>query len=1195
MQSPAIVQSLAKILDDRPRLTLAEVPDGVDALVIAELAKTVDVLHLARDESRLPALLAALQFFAPDLEVLVLPAWDCLPYDRVSPGTEITARRMEVLSRLAAPKLAKGGRVVLASVEAALQRLPPRAAIAAETLRAKAGDDVPLGQLAAYLARSGYAKVGTAAVAGEYAVRGGIVDILPPGEEEGYRLDFFGDTVESIRRFDPDSQRTTGTSTELALVPASEVPFDAEAIRRFRQAYVELFGAVTDDDPLYEAVSAGRRHAGVEHWLALFYDRLDTVLDYCPEAVVTLDAHFEAAVDARLGLVTDYHAARVAAREQKAVVIHGTVYKPPPPGLLYLTGTALEDALARRRVRVFEPFASPKAALKLGGRPGRDFAPERAQGGSPYQALAGHLAALVGAGKRPLVAATSIGSRDRLHTVLRDHGIEPIANIDSPAEIGGLARNCVGVAVITIDSGFETADLAVITEQDLLGDRLIRAAKRARKADNFLTDASTLSVGDLVVHVDHGIGRFEGLKTIEVSGAPHDCLHLTYDGGDKLFLPVENIELLTRYGSGDSEVALDKLGGGAWQARKAKLKRRIREIATHLIEIAAKRALKTASLLNVSDGLYQEFCTRFPYEETEDQLKAIADVMADMTSGKPMDRLVCGDVGFGKTEVALRAAFIGALSGKQVAVVAPTTLLCRQHVATFQKRFAGLPVRIEQLSRLVTAKEAAETRKGLASGDVDIIIGTHALLGKTIAFKDLGLLIIDEEQHFGVNHKERLKQLRADVHVLTLTATPIPRTLQLAMSGVRELSIIATPPVDRLAVRTFVMPFDPVVIREALLREHFRGGQSFYVVPRIADLDDAADFLREHVPEVKFVKAHGQMPAGELDDVMNAFYDGKFDVLLATTIVESGLDIPTANTLVVHRADMFGLAQLYQIRGRIGRSKNRAFAYLTTPPRMKLSTTAERRLDVLQSLEELGAGFTLASHDLDIRGAGNLLGEEQSGHIREVGFELYQEMLEEAIATARMAGGVDDDADSTEWSPQINLGASVLIPEGYVADLDLRMTLYRRISRLENRAEIDGFAAELIDRFGPLPDEVKNLLTIVEMKALAKRAGVEKLDAGPKGGTVTFRNHTFANPAGLVQWLSKSAGTIKLRPDQKLVWLQDWADLDKRLKGAFHLALRLAEIADAVPDPQAAKKLPPPPPPTPKPVIKAPPPKFGRR
>ncbi len=1182
-----------KILDDRPRLTIAEAPEGADALVIAEMAKTVDVLHLARDEARLAPLVAALEFFAPGLEVLVLPAWDCLPYDRVSPGAEIVARRMEVLSRLARPKTTQGGRVVIVSVEAALQRLPPRAAIAAETIRARAGQELDIEDLTRFLARVGYTKAGTAADAGEFAVRGGIVDILPPGEAEGYRLDFFGDSIESIRRFDPESQRTTGKAEEIALVPASEVPFDQDSIRRFRQAYVELFGAVTDDDPLYEAVSAGRRHAGVEHWLALFYPRLDTILDYCPGALVTEDAQFHPAVEARLALVTDYHAARVAARETKTVVAQGTVYKPPPPGLLYMTGGSLEDALNRRIVRVLEPFASPKAALDVKAKPGRDFAPERAQGGTPYKALGGHLAGIVAAGKRPLIAATSIGSRDRLQMVLRDHGIEPLAAIEGVKDLAELPKGCVALAVINIDRGFETDDLAVVTEQDLLGDRLIRASRRARKADNFLTDATTLSVGDLVVHVDHGIGRFEGLKTIEVTGAPHDCLHLTYDGGDKLFLPVENIELLTRYGAGDSEVQLDKLGGGAWQARKAKLKKRIREIATHLIEIAAKRALKTAARLDVGDGLYQEFCTRFPYEETEDQLKAIADVMADMTSGKPMDRLVCGDVGFGKTEVALRAAFVAALSGKQVAVVTPTTLLCRQHFATFKKRFAGLPVRIEQLSRLVTAKEAGETKKDLLRGDVDIVIGTHALLGKAIAFKDLGLLIIDEEQHFGVNHKERLKQLRADVHVLTLTATPIPRTLQLAMSGVRELSIIATPPVDRLAVRTFVMPFDPVVLREALLREHYRGGQSFYVVPRIADLDDAAEFLREHVPEVKFVKANGQMPAGELEDVMNAFYDGKYDVLLSTTIVESGLDIPTANTLVVHRADMFGLAQLYQIRGRIGRSKNRAFAYLTVPPRMKLSATAERRLEVLQSLEELGAGFTLASHDLDIRGAGNLLGEEQSGHIREVGFELYQEMLEEAILKAKMAGGVDDGIGDGEWSPQINVGASVLIPEDYVADLELRMGLYRRVSKLETRAEIDGFAAEMIDRFGPLPDAVKNLLTIVEMKALAKRAGVEKLDAGPKGGTVTFRNQAFANPAGLVQWLSGSAGTIKLRPDQKLVWLQDWNELDKRLKGAFHLVLRLAEIADG--GPVAPMKAPPPPPPKPAAKAPPPPPKRWRR
>ncbi|PDQ17527.1 transcription-repair coupling factor, partial [Mesorhizobium sanjuanii] len=548
----------------------------------------------------------------------------------------------------------------------------------------------------------------------------------------------------------------------------------------------------------------------------------------------------------------------------------------------------------------------------------------------------------------------------------------------------------------------------------------------------------------------------------------------------------------------------------------------------------------------------------FPYEETDDQQTAIDSVMDDLGAGKPMDRLICGDVGFGKTEVALRAAFIAAMEGFQVAVVVPTTLLSRQHFKTFSQRFSGLPIRVAQASRLVGAKDLAETKKGIAEGTVDIVVGTHALLGSAISFKNLGLLIIDEEQHFGVKHKERLKDLKTDVHVLTLSATPIPRTLQLALTGVRELSLIATPPVDRMAVRTFISPFDPLVIRETLLRERYRGGHSFYVVPRISDLAEIHDFLKESVPELKVAVAHGQMPPGELDDIMNAFYDGQYDVLLSTTIVESGLDIPTANTLIVHRADMFGLSQLYQLRGRVGRSKVRAYALFTLPANRKLTDTAERRLKVLQSLDTLGAGFQLASHDLDIRGAGNLLGEEQSGHIKEVGFELYQQMLEEAVAEVKDSGEVQDGG----WSPQIAVGTAVMIPESYVPDLQLRLALYRRLGDLENTEEIDAFGAELIDRFGPLPEEVKHLLKIVFIKALCRKANVEKLDAGPKGVVIHFRKREYPNPVGLVKFIGEQGSLAKIRPDHSVVFTRDWPTAEKRLAGSAVVMTQLARLAE---------------------------------
>src|SRR5262245_28320629 len=745
-------------------------------------------------------------------------------------------------------------------------------------------------------------------------------------------------------------------------------------------------------------------------------------------------------------------------------------------------------------------------------------------------------------------------------SMLTDHKLANITSVNTWRTVQATPRNEAMLAVVGMESGFETDQVAVVSEQDILGDRLVRPRKASRKLDNSISEITSLAAGDIVVHVDHGIGRFIGLQTLEVAGAPHDCLELHYAADTKLFLPVENIELLSRYGSDQTTVELDRLGGSGWQTRKAKLKNRIREIAGELIKIAAERQLHEAPKLPVQPGLYDEFCARFPYDETEDQLGAIESTLKDLERGRPMDRLICGDVGFGKTEVALRAAFAAALEGKQVAVVVPTTLLARQHTKTFTERFKGFPVNVAQASRLVPAKELSQVKKGLADGTVDIVVGTHALLGKAIKFKDLGLLVVDEEQHFGVAHKERLKQLRAEIHVLTLSATPIPRTLQLALTGVRDLSIIASPPVDRLAVRTFVSPFDPLMIREALLRERYRGGQAFYVCPRIDDLGEAKAFLDKHVPELKAVVAHGQMAPAVIEDIMSAFLDGKYDILLSTTIIESGLDIPTANTLIVHRADMFGLAQLYQLRGRVGRSKLRAYALFTLPATHKITPQAERRLKVLQSLENLGAGFQLASHDLDIRGAGNLLGEEQSGHIKEVGFELYQSMLEEAIAALK-AGLTTPVAD--RWSPQITLGMPVLIPDDYVADLSVRLALYRRLADLEDEREIESFGAELVDRFGPLPEEVEHLMKIVAIKALCRRANVEKIEAGPKGAVLTFRDNSFAHPDRLVSFIREQGPAARVRPDMKVVFFEDWSDADERVKGTTDILRQLASLAES--------------------------------
>ena len=1157
---------MQSILDHvgRPgRFVIAGAPPGHDAHAIARVAQRIGaaVLVVARDDVRMTQIEEGLAFFAPELPRLCFPAWDNLPYDRVSPNPELVGRRLNTLVSLTGEAAADAPLVVVTTVSALVQRVPPRQVLSGAVLSLQLGDRLKPEELAAHLVRVGYVRDETVTIRGEFAARGGIVDVFPPGYPEPLRFDYFGDELEAIRTFDSGSQRTTGRIETARIEPVTEVILDDRVIERFRLAFRALAGAVEADHPLYAAVSAGRRYAGMEHWLPLFYERLETLFDYLPDAPVILDHQAEEARDARLTLIADYYQARKQADEGRFGAT-GAAYHPVPPEAAFMSLADWEERAEVSAVARLSPFAPPPEAQGLvdaGGRPGLDFAEARKrEDANVFDLVAARIREHQEEGRRVMLAAVTAGSRDRLLSVFADHNLARPVPAGSWPEAKALPARAATAVVLPLDRGYVTAKLAVIAETDVLGERIARRAGRRIRPENFLTEASALSAGDLVVHINHGIGRYEGLETIQVGGAPHDCLRLVYAGDDRLYLPVENIDLISRYGSDAEAVSLDKLGGAAWQGRKARLKARIREMADELIKIAAARALHSAPQAAPTPGLFDEFCARFPYDETDDQARAIDDVLADLAAGRPADRLICGDVGFGKTEVALRAAFIVALEGRQVAVVVPTTLLCRQHYQTFCERFRGYPVRIAEVSRLVSAKDIKVTKAGLADGTVDIVVGTHALLAKDVRFRDLGLLVVDEEQHFGVAHKERLKALKADVHVLTLTATPIPRTLQMALSGVRELSLIATPPVDRLAVRTFVMEHDPVVIREAILREHYRGGQTFYVCPRIEDLDGIRDQLAKLVPEVSVIMAHGRMAARELEQAIGAFYERRFNVLLSTNIIESGLDLPAVNTIIIHRADMFGLAQLYQLRGRVGRGKARAYAYLTLPVRRKLTPTAEKRLQVMQALDSLGAGFALASHDLDIRGAGNLLGDEQSGHIREVGIELYQQMLEDAVAEAR---GAPMAADGEDWSPQISLGLSVLIPESYVPDLGLRLGLYRRLADLKDDKDLDAFAAELVDRFGPLPDEVDNLLRIVALKQACRRAGVEKVDAGPKGATVAFHNNDFANPGGLVTMIARQAGTMTLRPDHRLVLRRSWETPGDRLAGVRRLVTELAKIA----------------------------------
>ncbi|HYW15987.1 MAG TPA: transcription-repair coupling factor [Allosphingosinicella sp.] len=1184
-----------KIFAAKRPMTLAGAPAGFLPWLAADLARAARgrAVFIAPDEAAMRHLQDAATYFAPELEVLAFPAWDCLPYDRASPSLRASSERLATLHAL--QRKAAKPQLLVTTVNAATQRTlsPFRVRQLVATLAP--GERIDMAKLSALLSANGYHRTDTVQDAGEYAVRGGIVDLFPAGENQGLRLDFFGDEIESVRRFDPATQRTSGDERGgFTLLPASETLLDEDSVRRFRSRYRERFGATATGDPIYQAVSEGRRLAGIDHWLPLFEERLDTLFEHlADEDLVVRDAHDAGAADARFEAIADYYENRKRAQSSDP----GS-YRPLEPETLYLAKAEWERLIDERPLHLATPFHEPESATVLDFEvdPARDFAPERTQNANVYEAVVEHVAALRKAGKKVVLASYSVGARERLKGLLGDHGLKKAVEVDTWQEALGAssplpAREGPGVgppkaaetptpdksrsarlptpgpslpgrggqialAVLPLDHGFTTADVALLTEQDMLGDRLVRRRKRRKSADAFMSELATLSPGDLVVHSDHGIGRYEGLTRIPVGTSPHDCVALEYAGGDKLYVPVENIDILSRYGSESDGVALDRLGGEAWQRRKSRMKERIREIAGELIKTAAERALRPGAVVE-PDTSYAAFADRFPYEETEDQDRAISDVFDDLAAGRPMDRLVCGDVGFGKTEVALRAAFTAAMAGHQVALVCPTTLLARQHFQTFSERFRGFPIEIGRLSRLVAAKEAKETKEGIRAGQIDIVIGTHALLAKTVEFKNLGLVIVDEEQRFGVTHKERLKAMRANVHVLTLTATPIPRTLQMAMSGLRELSVIQTPPVDRLAVRTYVMPWDPVVIREALLREHYRGGQTYFVAPRVADLADLEQYLRDEVPEVNAVTAHGQMAPTEVEERMSAFYDRKYDVLLSTTIVESGLDIPSANTLIVHRADRFGLAQLYQLRGRVGRSKTRAYSYMTTLANRTVTEAADKRLQVLANLDSLGAGFQLASHDLDMRGAGNLLGDEQSGHIKEVGFELYQSMLEEAIMSAKSGG---DFKASTEFSPQITVDAPIMIPEDYVPDLDLRMGLYRRMNELESSGEIEAFAAELIDRFGKLPTETDNLLKVIEIKLNCKVAQVVKLDVGPKGALVHFHNDTFPDLEGLIAYVQRLKGTAKLRPDSKLVIARSWPDAPSRVNGAVQLSRGLARI-----------------------------------
>ena len=1131
--------------------TLSSVAEGYDAFLVDYFTQnSADILYIVSDGVALARTADLLEYINPKLKVLRFPAWDTVPYDRVSPNVQVMAARIEVLSELAQNPNAKTPRVVVASVGAVLQKLPPKKIFLNSSRELVVGNKLIFSDFMHYLAVNGYSKVEQVFEPGEYAVRGDIIDIFPVGTENPLRIDLFDDEIERIRTFDSMNQRTTGEIRRYTFRVMNEVVLDANTIKSFRGKYREAFGAAFNDDEIYEAISNGKKYIGMENWLPFFYeDALPSLFDYLPAAKIVLGKDVDEAAKAKSESIADYYQARLEALAVKSAADIDT-YRPIKPELLYYTAPELRQIFDKRKAIEFTPLSIPdgEGIINCDVIPGRNFSSAKnVAAGQVYTELKDYLSA--NNQLKRIIACYSEGSRERIVTLLNEYDASDLTLADTWEDALKKAASKTVLALMPLPHGFKGDGLLLISEQDILGERQNRRHAKKVTAKDFIADVSALTVGDLVVHIDHGIGRFMGLENIMAGGAPHDCLKIIYANDAKLFVPVENIEVLSRYGIEDDNIELDTLGGTAWAAKKAKVKDKIRDIAEKLIKIAAERQLKKADCYAPPQGMFEDFCSRFPYNETDDQLNAIHDVLADLNGGVPMDRLVCGDVGFGKTEVALRAAFAVAASGAQVALIVPTTLLARQHYQNFKQRLEGFPIRVRMLSRLVTPKEAAETKKGLEEGSVEIVIGTHALLAKDIKFCNLGLLIIDEEQHFGVVHKEKLKQLKSDVHVLTMTATPIPRTLQLSLTGVKQLSIIATPPVDRLAARTFVMPFDKVMIKEAIYREKFRGGQVFFVCPRVSDIPAVEQELRALAPDIKMLVAHGQMPVRQLEEVMNEFADGKADLLLSTTIIESGIDMPSVNTMIVYRADMFGLAQLYQLKGRIGRGKKRGYAYFTVPPKRKLTAVAERRLSILQALDTLGAGFSLASHDMDIRGSGNVLGEEQSGHIKEVGISLYQHMLEEEILRLR-AGALADEQKHRiqDWAPQITTGIPIMIPETYVRDLGVRLGLYKRIGEIDSADGVADMREELIDRFGPLPIEVDNLLKTVEIKILCRQAGIDKIDAGAKGILITLRGNTFAKPEKLMDWAFSSFGAVKIRPDQKLFIEKDLSEYAVRVE-----------------------------------------------
>jgi transcription-repair coupling factor (superfamily II helicase) len=1097
-----------------------------------------------------------LRFYAPDLPVLPLPDWESLPYDVFSPHQDAISQRLETLYRL--PDLARG--VVLASVTTLMHRLAPRDYVAGHSFLLKVGDRLDIQQLRERLVHANYHSVSQVMEAGEFAVRGGLIDLFPAGSHQPYRIDLFGDQVDSIREFDPATQRSGQPIDSIQLLPAREYPMTEAAIQHFRQAFRARFEGDPQKVPLYRDVSKGVGPAGAEYYLPLFFDGMATIFDYLPPSTLcVLDAgaadtaaKFEAEIDQRYGEMRhDIERPLLAPPEifiTREDFFHGLKAWPQVALLEY----SPEETPPEHAGEIVTYGTRPPASL-----------PVDHKSDAPYKALFQYLRSYPG---RVLVVAESAGRRETLKGLLQENKLPPTDIANWRAFLEGDTK--LGLAVADLEKGLllSEPEIAVITEAQLYGERAAQRRRRLRgerEPEAIIRSLAELKIGDPVVHEDHGVGRYLGLQTLDIGDGPAEFLALEYADGDKLYIPVLSLHLISRYTGTDPEHApLHKLGGEAWEKAKRRALAKAHDAAAELLEIYALRAAREGHAFPAPDDHYQSFAGAFPFEETPDQERAIQEVLQDMQSTKPMDRLVCGDVGFGKTEVAMRAAFLAVMGKAQVAVLVPTTLLAQQHFQNFQDRFAGMPFRVELLSRFRSQAEQRKVLTGLADGSVDIVIGTHRLLQDDVRFKRLGLVILDEEHRFGVRQKERLKKLRSEADILTMTATPIPRTLNLSLSGLRDISLITTAPEGRLSVKTFIAERNRAVIREACLREIRRGGQVYYLHNEVRTIEKSARELQELLPEADIRIAHGQMPERELERIMLDFYHQRFNILVCSTIIESGIDVPSANTIIIERADKFGLAQLHQLRGRVGRSHHRAYAYLLVPDRRTLTEDARKRLEAIESLEELGAGFTLASHDLEIRGAGELLGETQSGMIDEVGFTLYSELLNRAVQSLQ-AGRLPATDTSLHSGAEINLHAPALFPESYLPDVHMRLILYKRVSAAKSLEALQELMEEIIDRFGLLPESARLLFRATEIKILATPLGIRKIDAGPRGIRIEFIEKPDVDPGAILRLLQSAPRTYRLDGPNRVRILGDMPEVEARIKAIRRFLDALAPEAKA--------------------------------